>query len=149
MLQIASALTAIAALPETTLDRCSSLYRTAPVGLAGQPDFVNAVARLVTGLEPRALLDALLEIERDHGRVRTARNGPRTLDLDLLIHGDADLDEVGLQVPHPRLAERAFVLVPLAEIAPGLLLADGRNVRDVAAKLATAQRIERIEDGLA
>jgi len=147
--QIASALAALGALPGTSMQRCSSLYRSAPVGYAAQPDFVNAVACLNTALSPRELLDALLAIEGEHGRTRGVRNGPRTLDLDLLLHGDASLDEAGLQVPHPRLTERAFVVVPLAEIAPALMLADGRTVIDLATKLAAVQRIERMEDGVA
>ncbi len=147
--QIASALAALGALPGTSVQCCSSLYRTAPVGYAGQPDFVNAVACLHTALGPRQLLDALLEIEREHGRTRSVRNGPRTLDLDLLLHGDVRLDEPGLQVPHPRLAERAFVLVPLAEIAPALVLPDGGAVSVLAPALAGTQRIERIDDAVA
>lgn len=147
--QIASALEALDALPGTSLQSCSSLYRTAPVGYAGQPDFVNAVVCLHTALAPRELLEALLVIEREHGRTRALRNGPRTLDLDLLLHGDVSVDEPGLQVPHPRLAERAFVLVPLAEIAPALVLPDGGTVSELARTLAGTQRIERIDDAVA
>lgn len=100
----------------------SSLYSTAPVGLAAQPRFLNAVLFLETSLAPRPLLNALLSIERIFGRDRSAAlpNGPRTLDLDILLYGDLIVSEPGLEIPHPRLAERAFVLVPLAEIAPGL-----------------------------
>ncbi len=147
--QIASALDALAALPGTAVQSCSSLYRTAPVGYAGQPDFVNAVVCLQTALGPRQLLDALLEIECEQGRTRSVRNGPRTLDLDLLLHGDVRVDEPGLQVPHPRLAERAFVLVPLAEIAPALVLPDGGTVSELARTLAGTQRIEKIDDAVA
>jgi 2-amino-4-hydroxy-6-hydroxymethyldihydropteridine diphosphokinase len=147
--QIASALEALGALPGTSVHSCSSLYRTAPVGYAGQPDFVNAVVCLKTALAPRELLDALLSIEREHGRTRALRNGPRTLDLDLLLHGDVRIDEPGIQVPHPRLAERAFVVVPLAEIAPALVLPDGVAVAELAPALAGAQRIERIDDAVA
>lgn len=147
--QIASALMALGNLPETSMQRCSSLYRSAPVGYEAQPDFVNAVACLHTALSPHDLLDALLAIEGEHGRTRGLRNGPRTLDLDLLLHGDSHIDEAGLQVPHPRLTERAFVVVPLAEIAPALVLRDGSNVTELAARLAAVQRIERMEDGLA
>jgi 2-amino-4-hydroxy-6-hydroxymethyldihydropteridine diphosphokinase len=101
----------------------SSLYSTEPVGFADQPRFVNAVVGLETELAPRELLEALLNIELEFGRDRSAglQNGPRTLDLDILLVGDFVLGEHNLQVPHPRLAERAFVLVPLCEIAPGLL----------------------------
>jgi 2-amino-4-hydroxy-6-hydroxymethyldihydropteridine diphosphokinase len=98
----------------------SSLYSTAPVGFADQPRFLNAVVALSTDLAPRVLLDALLSIERLFGRDRSAglANGPRTLDLDILLDGDLVLSEFGLEIPHPRLAQRAFVLVPLVEIAP-------------------------------
>lgn len=105
-----------------SLVACSSLYSTAPVGYADQPRFFNAVVSLETDLAPRELLAALLDLEREFGRDRSAglRNGPRTLDLDILLFGDLVLGEHNLEVPHPRLAQRAFVLVPLAEIAPGL-----------------------------
>jgi 2-amino-4-hydroxy-6-hydroxymethyldihydropteridine diphosphokinase len=98
----------------------SSLYSTEPVGFSAQPRFVNAVVALETDFSPRALLNALLAIEQEFGRDRSAgiANGPRTLDLDILLYDDIILDETDLQVPHPRLAERAFVLIPLAEIAP-------------------------------
>ncbi|MGH9564236.1 MAG: 2-amino-4-hydroxy-6-hydroxymethyldihydropteridine diphosphokinase [Terracidiphilus sp.] len=98
----------------------SSLYSTAPVGFHDQPRFVNAAIALDTELSPRELLDALLALELGFGRDRaaSAANGPRTLDLDLLFYGDLVLCETGLELPHPRLAERAFVLVPLQEIAP-------------------------------
>ena len=98
----------------------SSLYSTAPVGLRDQPRFVNAVVALETELGPRTLLDALLGIEQEFGRDRSAQiaNGPRTLDLDILLFGDLQLNEAGLEIPHPRLAQRAFALIPLNEIAP-------------------------------
>ena len=101
----------------------SSLYSTTPVGLPNQPRFVNAVVALRTGLAPRTLLMRLLAIESKNGRnrARSLPNGPRTLDLDLLLLGDLCLSESGLELPHPRLAERTFVLVPLAEIAPDLV----------------------------
>jgi 2-amino-4-hydroxy-6-hydroxymethyldihydropteridine diphosphokinase len=107
-------------LPDTMLSARSSLYVSAPMGYDCQPDFINAVARLETGLPPRTLLTALLEIEHRHGRERTFRNAPRTLDLDLLLYGEARFHEPGLELPHPRMHERAFVLEPLIEIAPGL-----------------------------
>jgi 2-amino-4-hydroxy-6-hydroxymethyldihydropteridine diphosphokinase len=98
----------------------SSLYSTAPVGIAEQPRFVNAVVALETELEPRQLLSELLAIELEFGRDRAAEiaNGPRTLDLDILLFDEARISEAGLDIPHPRLAERAFVLIPLCEIAP-------------------------------
>lgn len=98
--------------------RVSRVVETAPWGLAEQPPFLNAVAEIETGLEPRALLDRLLEVERRFGRRRDLRWGPRTLDLDLLIYGDRRIREEGLDVPHPRLAERRFVLEGLAELCP-------------------------------
>lgn len=101
--------------------RLSSIRETEPWGYAEQPPFLNAVAEVETALAPRAFLDRLLAVERDLGRVRAGpRYGPRTIDLDLLVHGDRVVDEPGLQVPHPRLRERLFVLEPLAELAPGL-----------------------------
>ena len=100
----------------------SALRETEPVGVADQPRFVNGVVALDTTLSPRELLDALLRVERELGRARDAerRWGPRTIDLDLLLYGDAVVDEPGLMVPHPRLHERRFVLEPLAELAPDL-----------------------------
>jgi 2-amino-4-hydroxy-6-hydroxymethyldihydropteridine diphosphokinase len=116
--QVRAAIDALAALPDTRLVASSSLYRTAPVGYADQPDFINAVAAVDTELAPLALLGALHGIERTAGRERSFRNAPRTLDLDLLLYGDAAVQEAALVVPHPRMQERAFVLAPLAEIAP-------------------------------
>ena len=112
--------------------RRSSLYSTAPVGFADQPRFVNAVIALLTGLAPRSLLLRLRAIELDFGRDRVARvrNGPRTLDLDILLLGDLCIHEAGLEIPHPRLAEREFALIPLAEIAP--LAIDPRQRKTVA-----------------
>ncbi len=111
---------ALAALGDLgTVTRTSSLYRTRPWGNADQPHFVNAAAVLETGLEPRALLAALKSLERRLGRVETERWGPRAIDLDLLAYDDVERNEPGLRLPHPRLRERAFVLVPLAEIEPG------------------------------
>jgi len=100
----------------------SSLYSTEPVGFAAQPRFVNAVVALETELAPRALLNALLAIEQDFGRDRANgfANGPRTLDLDILLFDDFSISEPGLEIPHPRLSERTFVLIPLCEIAPRL-----------------------------
>jgi 2-amino-4-hydroxy-6-hydroxymethyldihydropteridine diphosphokinase len=107
----------IAALPQTTLLQRSPLYRTAPVDATG-PDFYNAVVAIETALAPAALLQALHAIEAEHGRERPYRNAPRTLDLDLLLYGSEVIETPALTVPHPRLHERAFVLVPLLDIAP-------------------------------
>lgn len=113
-----AALDALDALPGTRVTAVSSLYRTAPVGYADQPDFLNAAAVLETGLSPRALLGALLGVEAALGRRRTFANAPRPIDLDLLLYEGACEQTPELTVPHPRMAERAFVLVPLAELFP-------------------------------
>lgn len=112
------ALLALAARDDVRVDAVSSLWRTAPWGRPDQPDFLNAVALVATSLSPRELLDVLLEEEARAGRVRDERWGPRVLDLDLLFHGTAVIDTPDLSVPHPRLADRSFVLEPLAELAP-------------------------------
>nr|WP_267962737.1 2-amino-4-hydroxy-6-hydroxymethyldihydropteridine diphosphokinase [Thermus hydrothermalis] len=112
-----AAVSLLSRLPKTRLLRLSPVYETAPVG-PPQPPYLNLVAELDTGLDPRELLQALLEVERALGRERKERWGPRTIDLDLLLYGDLVLEEEGLQVPHPRLHERAFVLVPLLDLLP-------------------------------
>ena len=120
----------IAALPETRLLGRSRLYRTAPVGFVDQPDFVNACALVETGLAPRALLDALLAVEKRHGRVREIPNGPRTLDLDIVLYGERVIDEPGLKVPHPHAHERAFVLVPLVDVWPEAMIPGKGSARE-------------------
>ena len=115
--QVEYALAELDRLPGTRLIARSSLYASAPVGYVDQPDFINAVAQIETALAPRALLAALLDIEHRHGRERSFRNAPRTLDLDLLLYGNAHFHEEGLTLPHPRMTERGFVLLPLLEIA--------------------------------
>jgi len=114
--QVGRALRELEGLPDTRLIRYSSLYETEPVGLRDQPGFINAVAIVDTALSPRALLDGLLDIEQRHGRVRTVKNGPRTLDLDILLYGNVRVHEDGLTIPHPRMHERGFVLEPLLEV---------------------------------
>lgn len=118
--QVERGFAALAALPDTRLQARSRLYRTRPWGVLDQPDFVNAAARITTSLSPRGLLERLQAIEARAGRVRGVRYGPRTLDLDLLLYGDAVIREPDLVVPHPRLHERAFVLAPLADLDPDL-----------------------------
>jgi len=118
--QITQALAELGGLPGSRLLASSSLYRTPPMGPPGQPDYINAVAQIETALEPHALLDALQAIERAHDRVRSVRWGPRTLDLDLLLYDQQEIADERLCVPHPGLTERAFVVLPLLEIAPTL-----------------------------
>lgn len=118
--QVRAGLEALAGLPRTTLDAASSLYLNPPMGPQDQPDYVNAVARLRTALQPVPLLDALLAIETRRGRRRGRRWGERRLDLDLLLWGELTMRSTRLTLPHPGLHERAFVLYPLAELAPDL-----------------------------
>jgi 2-amino-4-hydroxy-6-hydroxymethyldihydropteridine diphosphokinase len=129
---------------DTRLVAASSLYASAPVGYADQPDFVNAVARVSTDLSPRELLEALLDIERAQGRRRDFPNAPRTLDLDLLLYGDAVVHEEGLCVPHPRMVQRAFVLAPLFEISPSLAIPGVGGVAGLMAGVAD-QAVARLE----
>ena len=132
--QLRSALAALAALPQTSLAAQSSFYASDPLGPADQPRYVNAVAALDTDLSPLELLDALQSIELEQGRLRKAeRWGPRTLDLDILLFGERQLDEPRLTVPHYHMHARAFVLYPLAEIAPQLRLPDGRALDELLA----------------
>ena len=119
---VESGFESLAILPGCRLVARSSLYRSAPVGVGLQPDFINAVAALDTTLGPRELLAALLAVEARHGRTRHVPLAARTLDLDLLLHGDTVTNEPKLQLPHPRMHQRAFVLLPLAEIAPNLAI---------------------------
>jgi 2-amino-4-hydroxy-6-hydroxymethyldihydropteridine diphosphokinase len=146
--QVELAMDELARLPESRLVARSSLYGSAPVGYAEQPDFINAVAEIETRLSPRALLGALLDIEHHHGRNRTFRNAPRTLDLDLLLYDAAHFHEEGLTLPHPRMHERAFVLLPLLEIAPALLI-PGLGRADNLLALCGDQSVQRHEPPLA
>jgi 2-amino-4-hydroxy-6-hydroxymethyldihydropteridine diphosphokinase len=134
------ALWALDSLPQTSIRAQSEFHRFAPWGRTDQPHFLNAVVELQTRMAPRVLLDRLLEIEERFGRVRSADNrwGPRTLDLDLLVYGDVELNDPGMHVPHPRIRERAFVLVPLAEIAPRLDVPGQGVVADLLAALEAA-----------
>ena len=121
-MQIQDAFAELDEIEATRLLQTSSLYASAPWGYADQPDFVNAVAAVETELAPRRLLNELLKIETWHGRERSFANAPRTLDLDIALYGDEIVDEESLKIPHPRMHERAFVLAPLAEIAPELVV---------------------------
>jgi 2-amino-4-hydroxy-6-hydroxymethyldihydropteridine diphosphokinase len=140
--QVRAAVAALRALPQVRLAATSSLYRTAPVGYLDQPAFVNAVAAVETTLSPHALLAALRGIEAAAGRERSFRNAPRTLDLDLLLYGEQTLHDAELTVPHPRMHQRAFVLVPLAEIAPEVRIPGRGSVSSLAAAVA-GQSVER------
>ena len=142
--QVGRAFDALARLPDTRLVARSPSYRSAPLGPVSQPDFVNAVAGLLTQLAPRALLDALKSLEAALGReAPVVRWGPRRIDLDLLVHGAARVEEPGLSVPHPGLAERAFVLLPLADVAPDLEVPGLGRVRSLAARVGS-QGLARI-----
>lgn len=144
--EIERALQRLADHPELSLCRQSSLYRTAPWGEPDQPDFFNAVAEFETRMEPRALLDLLLETETALGRVRNGQRwGPRRIDLDLLLMGDEQLACPGLGLPHPRMHLRAFVLVPLAELEPELPIPGRGSVRSCLGQLEN-QRVERVLD---
>lgn len=128
---VLAAIEALRDLPNSQLLASSSLYRTAPVGLRNQPDFINAVVSIETLLGPHQLLDELFAIEARFGRRRSIPNAPRTLDLDLLLHGETICDSAELTLPHPRMHERAFVLAPLAEIAPALTLPIHGRIADL------------------
>lgn len=140
--RVAEAIGACAALPATELVAASSLYRSAPVDAPGD-DYINAVVKLRSALAPLELLDALQAIETGHGRVRSWRNAPRTLDLDLLLYGSEQIRTPRLTVPHPRLHVRAFVLLPLLEIAPELQI-PGIGAAAGQLERVADQRIERL-----
>jgi 2-amino-4-hydroxy-6-hydroxymethyldihydropteridine diphosphokinase len=141
--QVTQACLELDGLPHTRLVKASSLYRSAPVGYAEQPEFVNAVAQLETGLPAERLLAELQAIEERHGRRRSFADAPRTLDLDLLLHGDAVIHTPALTLPHPRMHQRAFVLMPLLEIAPDATI-PGQGTAKNCLENVKAQRVERI-----
>jgi 2-amino-4-hydroxy-6-hydroxymethyldihydropteridine diphosphokinase len=141
--QVLQALDELDGLPHTRVVNRSSLYRTAPVGHVAQPDFVNAVAQLETQLAAERLLEELQRIETSHKRERAFANAPRTLDLDLLLFGQLQLRSERLTVPHPRLHERAFVLEPLVELDPDLVVPGVGPARQWRQK-ARDQHVERI-----
>jgi 2-amino-4-hydroxy-6-hydroxymethyldihydropteridine diphosphokinase len=120
--QVRKAITELNNIPDTQLTTQSFFYRSAPLGSPGQPDYINAVARVETSLLPYELLNELQIIEKRHGRIRNVRWGPRTLDLDLLIYGNLQQDDPDLTIPHPGISERIFVLQPLHDIAPNLYI---------------------------
>lgn len=139
-----AAFSALDALPDSRLLARSALYLSAPVGLAGQPDFVNAAARIETTLAPEVLLDALLAIEQQFGRIRGERNGPRTLDLDLLLYDQQVIATPRLTLPHPRLHQRAFVLLPLADLDHALSI-PGRGTLAAWLPAVASQGIQRLD----
>jgi len=142
---IDSALELIDGTFRTSVKKVSSLYETEPVGYTDQPDFLNAVALVETERKPEEFMSDLLEVEHEMGRIRNVRWGPRVIDIDILMFDDLEMDTPGLTLPHPRMAERAFVLAPLAEIAPKLLLPDGRTPGEALVDL-TNQRVRRVAE---
>ncbi|QZA76648.1 2-amino-4-hydroxy-6-hydroxymethyldihydropteridine diphosphokinase [Deefgea tanakiae] len=143
--QLQQAIAALAAWPTMTLLQSSSFYASAPVGYTDQPDFVNAVCELETELSALEVLAALLSIEAENGRERNFKNSPRTLDLDLILYGNEQIDVPDLTVPHPRMHERAFVLQPLLEIAPQAQIPGLGAAQDYLAAVA-AQTLTRIPE---
>lgn len=141
--QVAHAIAALDELPLTRVVMCSSMYRSAPVGYLDQPDFINAVVQVETGLTPRGLLEALLALELECGRTREFLNAPRTLDLDVLMYDDLIHHEHGLTIPHPQMHLRAFVLQPLVEIAPNCVI-PGMGRADEASRRCAGQSLERL-----
>jgi len=135
------ALELLDAAPGVRVKKVASFYRTEPLGVTGQDWFLNTVAEIETSLSPGDLLDLLLDLEARLGRVRTGRWGPRTLDLDLLLFGDEEIQSARLTVPHPRLAGRAFVLVPLAELAPDLVIPGHGPAAALATELVREQPV--------
>lgn len=142
--QLRRAVGALERIPQTRLLKVSSVYRSAPLGEVAQPDFLNAVAQLETRLDAESLLQHLLSIEQQQGRTRGVRWGPRTIDLDLLVHGDTSSDTPRLKLPHPGIALRNFVLLPLQEIAPELVVHGLGRIADIDVS-RTEPQISRIE----
>jgi len=132
----------LAQIPALEIVRTSSIYETAPVGPQDQPDFLNQVAQAEVSCSGRRLLELVQRIEQDMGRVHTRRWGERIIDIDILLYGDEMVDKPDLQIPHPQMLARQFVLVPLAEIAPDLALPDGRRAADAADAGAPVRRVE-------
>ena len=143
--QLGTALDHLAGVPESKIDAISCLYRSNPLGGIEQPAFLNAAASLATRLDPRGLLDALQAIEATMGRDRSVRRwGPRNIDLDLLVHADAEIDEPGLEIPHPGIASRNFVLLPLRDIDPELVVPGLGCIADL--EIPPEPAIERVSD---
>jgi len=141
--QILTAFTALTELPKTQVIKTSDLYCSKPWGGVEQPDFINAVVKIRTLLNPQTLLQALLAIEQKHYRVRTVRFGPRTLDCDLLLYGQRIIEEQNLRIPHPYMHQRAFVLVPLNEIEPHLVFPTGERIVDLIEQCDDKESVKR------
>lgn len=141
---IERALDALSHLEDTRLVARSSLYSSDPVGYLDQPSFINAVAAIETSLAPETLLEKLLSLEKDFGRIRSFPDAPRTLDLDLLLYGNAVLSSPTLTLPHPRMHERAFVLIPLIELCPGVGI-PGQGAASTLVARCAAQHVERVQ----
>ena len=141
--QVLQAMQAIDRLPDTRVLARSSLYRSAPVGYLEQPDFINAVVKIETALAPLDLLRALLALEQESGRTREFQNAPRTLDLDVLLYDDLQHHQHGLTLPHPQMHRRAFVLLPLLEIAPDCVI-PGVGAAAQALQQCNDQQLERL-----
>lgn len=137
--QLKRALNALAQLPQTQLMAVSSFYRSKPLGPQDQPDYLNAAVEISTALSPLALLDELQRIENEQGRVRLRRWGERTLDLDILLYGDEVIQSERLTVPHYDMHNREFVIVPLVEIAPNLILPNGQKLAELADRFTVHQ----------
>ena len=141
--QLRTAVAALNKLPDSRVKRSSSIYRSAPLGPAAQPDYLNAVLLLSTVLPPLGLLDALQKIEQEQGRVRGLRWGPRTLDLDILLYGDQEIDSPRLSVPHPAMRQRNFVLYPLLEISDANLVLPDGTVLDTLVAACPRNKLEK------
>jgi 2-amino-4-hydroxy-6-hydroxymethyldihydropteridine diphosphokinase len=140
-----AAIERLRAAPDIAVTALSPVYETAPVGVTDQPNFYNMAVEIETALPPDKLLAAVLGIEREMGRVRTVRWGPRLIDIDILLYGEATIDAEGLTVPHPRMAERAFVLAPLADIAPALMIPGSeRTVQELVNSLGNLGNVLRV-----
>lgn len=140
---LSQALRELAKHPKIQLIQASSLYRTAPVGVLDQPDFLNAVVQIETALDPDALMTAMLGVEKKLGRVRTKRWGPRVIDIDVLLYGARQIETPLITAPHPRMHERAFVMTPLAEIAPDLRIpGDTKSAVQIASELPDKKSVK-------
>lgn len=143
---LAGAVRRIGEVPGTRVLRTSSVYETAPREIEDQPDFLNAVAEIETDRAPRQLLETLLGIEARMGRERRVKYGPRTIDLDVLLYGDEEVHEPGLDIPHPKMLERAFVVVPLAELDPERVASPGQTMPELARELRVREDIRVLPD---